>query len=52
MDDFTNLTFKKRGNGRFGKLSKDTLDSSMMKKMTAVSKAKGKKPVSTRGLFG
>ena len=31
MDDFTNLTFKKRGNSRFERLQ-DTLDLSMMKK--------------------
>ena len=43
---------KKRGNGHHGKLAMDTLDPSMMKKMAADSKAKGKKPGSTRGLPG
>ena len=33
----------KRGNGRLGKLAIDTLDSLLMKKMAADSKAKGKK---------
>ena len=34
----------KKGNSRRGKLAIDTLDSSMMKKTAADSKAKGKKP--------
>ena len=42
----------KKGNGRLGKLAIDTLDSSMMKKTAADSKAKGKKPGSTHGLLG
>ena len=45
-------TLLKEGNGCLGKLAIDTLDSSMMKKMAADSKAKGKKPGSARGLLG
>ena len=41
-----------KGNGRLGKLAIDTLDLSMIKKTAADSKAKGKKPGSTRGLLG
>ena len=40
----------KKGNGRLGKLAIDALDSSMMR--AADSKAKGKKPGSTRSLLG
>ena len=42
----------KKGDSLFGKFTIDTLDSSMIKKMAADSKAKGKKPGSTRGLLG
>ena len=41
----------KKGNGRLGKATLFTLDSSM-KKMAADSKAKGKKPGSTHGQLG
>ena len=41
--------FLLKGNGR---LSIDMLDSSMMKKMAADSKAQGKKPGSTSSLLG
>ena len=42
----------KIGNGRLGKLTIDTLDSSMMKKTPTDSKVNGKKPGPTRGLLG
>ena len=41
----------KKGNGRLGKPAIDTLDSSMVKKTAADSKAKGKKPGSTSSLL-
>ena len=42
----------KKGNGHLGKIAIDTLDSSMVKKTAADSKAKGNKPGSTCGLLG
>ena len=39
---FYGLDLKKKGNGHIGKLAIDTLDLSMMKKMAADLKAKGK----------
>ena len=48
--DFFNFFFK--GNGRLRKVFMDILDSSMMKKTGADSKAKGKKPGSTCDLLG
>ena len=42
----------KKGYGCLGKLTIETLDMSMIKKMAADLKTKGKKPVSTCGLLG
>ena len=42
----------KKGNGRLGKPAIDVLDSSLMKKMAADLKAKGKKHGSTFSLLG
>ena len=42
----------KKGNGRLGKPAIGTLGSSMMKKMAADLKEKGKKPGSICGLLG
>ena len=45
------LTQLKKGNGRLGKLTMNTVDSSMMKKTVVDSKTKGRKPGSTCGLL-
>ena len=50
MEDFTHSTYERKYSS--WKIRHRWLDSSMMKKTAADSKAKGKKPGSTHGLLG